>query len=383
MSDATQDPLVAEIAAAVAEDGVWIDASRLGGQVDDAEEAALEQAVAGSDVPVTVIGLPLVYDGQYGGDIQQLGTLVRRESGDDAPPSMVYLGVTDDQGGVVVWTAGETTPVQDLRLAVAAEHLAPGDQGQQLLVAVELLNDPEALTAAYEEATADWDDVSSSGDGPPTPVVIGGLLLLAAVAAGVALRRRSARSRAGFRLPARVVQRVHSARAEELGSRADADVLALGEAIDAADMSAQADTTWQQVLDHYDAARRARDRSSGPADAVGAIVLADRGRQALEAAQHHHPYVPARRCFFDPLHGAAPRTATWTHDGRSVDVPACIACADALAEQRRPAVLELPVDGESRPWYESGVEPWVSTGYGALDTDLVAALTRHQGRSRH
>src|SRR5690606_37695151 len=131
----------------------------LGGQVDEVEEAALEQAVADSDIPVTVIGHPLEYDGAYGGDLQQLGTLVRREG--DAPPAMVYLGVKDEAGGIVVWTAGQTAAVDDLRLELATEHLEPDDQGQQLLVATELLNDPEAMTSAYEEATADWEDYGS------------------------------------------------------------------------------------------------------------------------------------------------------------------------------------------------------------------------------
>jgi hypothetical protein len=33
--------------------------------------------------------------------------------------------------------------------------------------------------------------------------------------------------------------------------------------------------------------------------------------------------------------------------------------------------LQVTVDGHDVPYYESGLEPWASTGYGALRSNLV------------
>ena len=91
------------------------------------------------------------------------------------------------------------------------------------------------------------------------------------------LATRPTPTRASFTLPTAVLSTVRAAEDRRNGSRASTEVLALGEAIDAAELDAvrpEVLSSWQDALDHYDVARRILDRDHSPADVVGAIVLA-------------------------------------------------------------------------------------------------------------
>ncbi|MFT4287547.1 hypothetical protein, partial [Nocardioides sp.] len=220
---------------------------------------------------------------------------------------------------------------------------------------------------------------------------VGGVLAVAVVglAAAVWLRRRGRRrtrlvtaSTTGraLALPESVLRTVRAAEDERNESRAQAAVLALGERIDATDFSAttaRARASWQAALDHYDVASRILDGSHSPADAVGALVLAERGQEALRAAAQGHGWRPGRRCYFNPLHSLATTTATWTDSGRTVKVPACQACARALqAGQEPPDVLDFVVGGRPRHYYRLDLGAWSRTGFGSLDPDLLSQLLR-------
>lgn len=203
----------------------------------------------------------------------------------------------------------------------------------------------------------------------------------------LAVRRRRGRPARGtavganrptFRLPAGVVGRVRSAEARRTARSADAEVLALGEDVDAADMDARADQAWQQVLDHYSAARSLLDGSNHPADVVGALVLARRGQRALDAARRHATFTPDVPCYLNPLHPPGSHQVEIGAGDARVEVPACPGCRRDLQAGRDPDVLDVSVAQGAVPYYESGREPWASTGYGALDTDLVGRLTEYR-----
>lgn len=307
----------------------------------------------------------------------------------------------------------------DLALSYANGPGDPFPLGEGLVRVVEALAD--GSFAALAEAGSEGLDLRTSQDGsdpgtdtgtdtgidsgtavgaePATPedgstalgvgLVLGVLLLLVALgaAAAVAVRRRHRTARDGttYALPDSLLDRVREAGDAELLRRARADVLALGERIDAADMRPGATgAAWAAALDHYEAAGRLLpaddDAAVDPLDATGAVVLADRGRAALESAQRGRAFVPDTPCFLNPLHGRATRDRALEHAGRRVDAPVCHRCRKDLEAGRRPDILDVVVDGRPRHYFETDREPWASTGFGALEPDLVGRL--HRGRRR-
>src|SRR3546814_12289842 len=80
--------------------------------------------------------------------------------------------------------------------------------------------------------------------------------------------------------------RIRKAHDRKLEQQARDDVLVLGERIDDSEITATGNVdSWQSALDHYEAARRAMDvKDPEVLDVVGAIVLADNGSRALDAA---------------------------------------------------------------------------------------------------
>ncbi|MEU5393856.1 hypothetical protein [Streptomyces tibetensis] len=147
--------------------------------------------------------------------------------------------------------------------------------------------------------------------------------------------------------------------------RAEAEVLALGEAARAADVATTPGL--QQALDAYAAAGRVLDEARGLPDLAGALALAQEGQGALSGS----PGLPL--CFFNPLHGRAARRTAWRPLGRRdrLDVAVCDTCADALRDHRAPEVLtDTDQDGRTVPYFEvpAGRSPWAATGYGSLAT---------------
>lgn len=238
----------------------------------------------------------------------------------------------------------------------------------------------------------------SYDDGSTSDALVGFVVIAVAVAAvGLGIRSLGRRARArrateqaarpAFALPDSVLERVREAGDADLARRAQAAVLALGEHIDAADLGGSGARAWAAALDHYDAARRLLPEDAiglggdlDPLDAVGAVVLAGRGEEALAAARKGRSFVPTTPCFLNPLHGRATRDRTLEHDGRRVDAPVCAACRRDLKAGRRPDILDVVVDGRPEHYFETDREPWASTGFGALEPDLVRRL--HRGGRR-
>ncbi|WP_447645648.1 hypothetical protein [Nocardioides zeae] len=194
----------------------------------------------------------------------------------------------------------------------------------------------------------------------------------------VAASRRRPRPRRAFTLPDSVLSRVREAEADELRRRARSAVVVLGERIDGASLGARDDAeTWQSALDHYEAAGRlVPDDGSEPdvLDVVGAIVLADRGEQALAATRRRKGLVFTTPCFLNPLHGTGRRQDTVTHGRFRVDAPVCDRCHADLKAGRRPDILDVVEDGRAEHYFETSREPWASTGYGALQPDLLTLI---------
>ena len=106
----------------------------------------------------------------------------------------------------------------------------------------------------------------------------------------------------------------------------------------------------------------ALDRKGKPIDDLGALVLAERGREVLKGKERD-------RCYFDPRHAGWAKTTRWTTGRATIYVPACTKCAKAIAADKVPDSLW---DGDRPYWQRETV--WARTGMGALRRDMRGAL---------
>lgn len=393
------DATLAQIEEELGRDGVWV-APDLRQQVPKDVEAQIEAAVAKAPVPTYVTLVDLDFgDPLTHGDADELASVIRYDT--DRPG--IYVGL-EPQYGDAPYTLELNSFPQDYGLFYAARVAAvehPDDLGAQTLRTLDLLRtggaeklydelDPEQRDQVSGTFSSSRSDDGGVGTGLVTGLVVG---VLAVVAIVVAARRRRARARpaapsatgAPFTLPAAVLSTVRAAEDERTETRAQADVLALGEAIDQAELDPRRSKSlpaWQAALDHYDVARRILDREHSPADAVGAIVLAARGHSALGSAVRGRGWSPTPSCYFNPLHEGATTPVVW-QDGRTgVRVPACRRCAEAVRAGQEPDdVLDFVAHGRPAHYFKLDLGAWSRTGYGALDTDLLGQLLR-SGRRR-
>ncbi|WP_370615954.1 hypothetical protein [Mumia sp. Pv 4-285] len=379
--------------ASLDETGVYVDPS-MSSQITAAQVAEIEQNVAATEEPTYVIAYPLSHDDEFSGRAVDLLATVH----DHNPQPGVYLATDTSFGEARLEGKAWDTTTRDYtayKATFAAEHEHPTNLGDQLVAATEMLADG-TTEATYNEEWAQYEkeqesstssssSSSSYDDGGSTGLIVAGSLTLAIVVVGVALARSwrrfkvergdlPARGKA-FALPPSVVERVRDAHDSALIARADREILALGELIDAADLNGSSDA-WQATLDSYDLAKRARGEGAKPdvLDVVGAIVLVERGVAALAAAEDGTAYVPSAPCYLNPLHGSATGRSTLTSASGKVTVPLCETCRRDLKAKRRPDILDVVRHGKPVHYFDSGVEPWASTGYGALDPDLVTRL---------
>lgn len=382
---------LAKIEKELGRDGVWV-SPELRKEVPPAVEARIEAAVAEASTPTYVALVELDPDDPLThGDSEELAGLVR----DDTGRSGVYVGMEA--------TYGEDAPDYQLHLqsfpddsglfyaarVAAVEH--PDDLGEQTLRVLDLLESGDA-EELYDELDPDQvasvTGTSASGDdggltgGTATGIVAVVLLVVAGLVLAARRRRRTPAlptpTSASFTLPPAVLSTVRAAEDRRNETRAGAEVLALGEAIDRAELDprrSQALPAWQAALDHYDVARRILDREHSPADVVGAIVLAERGRDALAQATRGRGWTPEPGCYFNPLHDGATTPVTWEDGETAVRVPACGACATDVRAGREPEdVLDFVADGRPVHYFKLDLGAWSRTGYGALDTDLLGRL---------
>ncbi|SDU62942.1 hypothetical protein [Jiangella alkaliphila] len=372
MSEAVYEPDPAVIAADLADDGIHVDPTLA--ELVSADDLAAQ--VDGADPAVFVLAVPLDYSVDVSAN--QLVALVREElpAGGDGV-YFVSAGSVESGWRTDTTSYGVSTNNENALATYVAGDLYPSSLGDQLAETVEIFTSGDA-EAVYEEQfpeRATSGSGSDSDDGGVGPVVLGVGLAVAAVAAVVALLLRRRGPRGDVELKRRALQRISSAQTREWRRRAETETAALGERIRALEIERGDDSaTWAAALDHYQAATAILDRSDAAADAIGALVLARRGDDALGHAADGSSWTPAVACFFNPLHGPATTKAKWRTAAGNRDVPCCEACRRDIGKRREPEILDLPTGDTVVHYMDSGAEPWASTGFGALAPDLLDRL---------
>lgn len=396
MSQDITNPLLKQIEQQLGKDGVWI-SPQLKGQVSPAQEKQIEVAVAKAPTPTYVVLVDLSdNDPLTQGETDNFANILRQDTGHDGH----YIVLTR-------WTDG--TPVLQVQTfpddyvsyqaAEAAKIEQPTNLSAQTLDLLSILRGGSydarlAQAKAKHRATyqtyygaPSGSSAHGGGHGAAIGISIGSVvivlgLLATLVRAAVKRHAPSKHSRAAtpptFTLPKAVLTTVREAEDRQHEHQAQSEVLALGETIDKADLTATtpaAQAAWQAALDHYDAADQILDHDHSPADAIGALVLARRGSAALAAATAGRAWAPAPGCYFNPLHPTPSGEVTWKNGSRRVEVPACDRCATAVRAGREPEdVLDFVSDGTPRHYFNLKLGVWSATGYGALDTDLLGRL---------
>ncbi|WP_146605170.1 hypothetical protein [Jiangella anatolica] len=368
------EPDPAAIAADLADDGVHVDPA-LADQFTADQLSGLAAMVDGADPAVHVLVVPLTYDSDVSANqlVAQVHRaapadgvyFVARYSGVDAwrVEATSYNAVTNNEDALATYVAGDRYP-SDLALQVTetVEIFTGGTAEQEY---AELYPDSETATSTGS------DDSQVLGMDPPVAIGLG--VVLVAVVGWWLLRRR--RPRGDVALKRRALRRISSAQTQEWRRRAETETAALGDRIRALEIEHGDDSaTWAAALDHYQAATAILDRSDAAADAIGALVLARRGDDALSHAADGRTWTPSAACFFNPLHGPATTKAKWKTAAGRRDVPCCAACARDLGKRREPEILDLPTGDTVVHYMDAGVEPWASTGFGALAPDLLDRL---------
>ncbi|GAA1936761.1 hypothetical protein GCM10009797_33100 [Nocardioides hwasunensis] len=388
MADAISDATIAAIEQEMSGDGVWIDpAFAKSHGISAGDEARIEEAVASSQQANLKVVLIEVApdDARFQGNFANLSAWLHDDAGGDA----TYVGwARYSEPQLKVQSYGEQPST--MSVANVANHQNPDDIVAQVVQVQELLDDGNAEQLWFDvprDERYSW----TADEGIQTSEVVGGIgvvFALGAVVAGLVMWRRRRRSRtARFTLPSTVLHTVRAAEDRRLRQEADAEVLALGEAIGAGEPggSANALDAWQQALDHYAAARSILSQEAAPADVVGALVLARRGQDARAAAQSRKPsaWRPPVRCWFNPLHDGSTTEVTWRDDDRAVDVPACKDCAADVRAGREPDDILDFIEGERTVhYYRLDLGAWSTTGYGTLDRDLLGALRTSSTKRR-
>lgn len=351
-------------------DGVWVDPGYASTHhLDTVDETRLEEAVEGLARPVRVLLVEPSYDDpEYQGRAEMLVTAIHLEDGTDS----LYL--TPQVGGPRLMNVLDQRQ-DDFQISRLAEHRHPGDLADQLVEQIALSGQSEAaVTQQYAaEIGSREPSAPSHQEEGLSALQVSGLIVaaLALVMVAVAGWRAFVRRRTEFRPSGTLLRRAKGAEQRSRRQVAEADAVNLAIQIGQAPTAAPSTRT---ALAHLEAAQRAlatrHPGARGEADVVGALVLLERGAASLVGATQ-----PARTCWFNPLHRAAATTVTWQHEQRSVQVPACTACARQVSRGREPSdILDLADSRGTRHWFQLELGPWTATGFGAFSTDLPADL---------
>ena len=428
----------ARIAAALRENPVYVDPAYQDAVPSD-RQRALRERIEETGLPIRVALVPLTEGDSYGGDPDVLAQLLYERLGQRE----LILITPSSVGGFL---DGHEWPSDrhQAEAAVNAVGFLPGMSHAGLATkvakAVDLIAEGRG-EEVYREATGDLDTTAPQPDdddapaGFPWAYPVVAVALLAAVGAGLYLWRRRV-GRAGgaavsqpFARPQAVVAAAREADLSRLRRRAEEEVLALGEAVQAAEVDAAPPHDGEpaggstaasdaeavraavaRALDAYAAAGRVLDGATRRVDLVGVLALVAEGRDALRAAERasssggrglgrrvsrRRPRrqgdagadgTPLPLCFFNPLHGRAARRITWRPLGgrRPLDVAACAECAEAVAARRAPEVLTDELDGRTVPYFEvpATASLWAATGYGSLVDDGLAHRVNRGDHSR-
>ncbi|GAB2876740.1 hypothetical protein GCM10027074_51010 [Streptomyces deserti] len=345
-----------------------------------------------TDLPIKIVLTPLTKGDAFNGDSDVLAAVIR----DRLPRRELILLTTDsdftDSLNGYEWPS-DTHQTRDAAAAVGlmdeTRHAGLADLTAK---AVELVAEGKG-TEAYEQAVRDLDAEAAPSRKAPAragnpsstapnwwlwPLIAVPALALTAVTARALLRRPRTPS-----VPQVVFATSRKADERALRRRAEAEVLALGEATRSAD-PATADVDLQKALDAYTAAGTVLDAARGIPDLAGVLALTAEGHDALTPGES----LPL--CFFNPLHGRATTRTTWRPLGRRdhLHVAACAQCTESVRLRRAPEVLtDRTADGRTVPYFELPAERsvWAATGYGSLvrgETEGIAARVARGDFSR-
>ncbi|MFF7867404.1 hypothetical protein ACFZCT_13210 [Streptomyces qaidamensis] len=344
--------------------------------VPPSRQRQLADRIRRTGLPIKVVLTPLTKGDAFDGESDLLAGTVRDRlperrdlvlitSDGDFPDSLQGYEWPDDthQARRAVAAAGFLDEMRDAGLAdltaKAVDLVAEGKGEQRYDEAMSDLGGSARPTQSGSDSGSD----SESGSGMTGwwLLIAVPALALTALATRAALLRRSRTPSPA--VPQLVFTTARAADEAQVRRRAEAEVLALGEATQAADVTATPGL--QQALDAYAAAGTVLDEARGLPDLAGALALAQEGRDALAGS----PGLPL--CFFNPLHGRAALRTGWRPLGRRdrLDVAVCQECADALRDRRAPEVLpDTDEDGRTVPYFEvpAGRSAWAATGYGSL-----------------
>lgn len=362
----------ARIADALRTSPVYVDPA-YADSVPVARQRQLAAQIARTGLPIKVALVPLVHGDSFDGDSGVLAGILQERL---AQRNLILI-TTDQESDVL---DGHEYPADTHQTgdAVSAvyflESMKDAGLGDRVAKAVQLIAQGDG-TKVYQRATAPLDDrspapkkpatASGGGSGAGPWVVAAIAVVLVCSAAGLLLvRRRRSATRGPFVFPQAVFA---AARAEDesgLRRHAEAEVIALGEAVRAADPAGTPGLG--AALDAYSAADTVFDGARGLPDLAGVLALVTAGRDALEG----HSDAPLL-CFFHPLHGRAERRLSWRPLGRRehLSVAACHDCARAVDTHRAPEVLtDTAADGRQVPYFEvpAADSVWAATGYGSL-----------------
>ncbi|WP_419997652.1 hypothetical protein [Streptomyces boninensis] len=382
-------PAAERAAKALRESPVSIDPS-LADAVPEARQRRLARQIKKTKLPIKVAIAPLVLGDAYDGDSEKFAEDVRRRLGGGD-----LIVVTLD--GMDVWLRAYEWPedwqqAEDAAGAVGhLERMREAGLADRLDKAVELIEEGDGRRV-YERATADLGDDdepvggSDAKESGLAPWFYGGgigagAVLLLGGAGLLTVRRRgglAAHAASPFAFPRQVFAAAREADEAELRRYAEAEVIALGEAVQAADGTKARAAALTRALDAYAAAGTVLDGARDLADLAGVLALVAEGRDALrEATAPGHPRPGLPLCFFHPLHGRAVRRLGWRPLGRREElaVAACAACAAAVAEKVPPEVLTVRRDDGPVPYFELPKDRslWAATGYGSLAEESLAA----------
>lgn len=381
------DNTIKQIEQALQHGGLYVDPS-LEKQIPVPMQVRIREAIAHQQTPVYVIAIAIPdADPNYHGSADLLAGTIHSDLGGDGTYFITKLNYDKSVG----YKAFGSSDMDGFNVTYVAHQLHPDDLGAQLLFTTQNYGKPgieaqanKFLAQGRTKSQSEQPAPPHHGDGPSPALWGGGLIALLVIAAVVVKRRRRTQVPAlssamttnrPFALPASVLTGIAETRDRDRERTTDAEVLALGEAIGAATMGKGADEAWQAALDQYDLARRIMQRKHSPADTVGALVLARRGRAALEAAEAGKSWTPDPSCYFNPLHASGANTVTWRGERGTVAVPACSPCAAAIKAGTEPDdVLDFADHRGRKHYFDLDLGVWSQTGYGSLDVDLVTRL---------
>ncbi|MEU3891019.1 hypothetical protein [Streptomyces sp. NPDC029041] len=342
--------------------------------VPPSRQRQLADRIRRTGLPIKVVLTPLTKGDAFDGDSDLLAGTVRDRlperrdlvlitSDGDFPDSLQGYEWPDDthQARRAVAAAGFLDEMRDASLAdltaKAVDLVAEGKGEQRYEEAMRDLGGSARPTQSGSGAAGS--DSGSGMTGWWLFIAVPALALTVFAARTALLRSR----RPSPAVPHVVFATARAADEARVRRRAEAEVLALGEATQAADVAATPGL--QQALDAYAAAGTVLDGARGLPDLAGALALTQEGRDALAGS----PGLPL--CFFNPLHGRAALRTDWRPLGRRdrLAVAVCPECADALRDRRAPEVLpDTDEDGRRVPYFEvpAGRSAWAASGYGSL-----------------